>query len=74
MAINVPEAEEVAFTLVSNKKHKEKGKVSFLPSMSFSNSRSKTSLILWALSFQSCDNLSSLKTSFNLSWFSYDTL
>ena len=74
MTIDVPEAEEVAFTLVSNKKHKKKDKVSFLPFMSFSNSRSKTSLILWALSFQSCDNLSSLKTSFNLFWFSCDTL
>jgi len=50
MAINVLEAEEVAFTLVSNKKHKGKGKVSFLSFMSFSNFRSKTSLILWALS------------------------
>jgi len=48
MAIDVPE--EVAFTLVSNKKHKKKDKVSFLSSMSFSNSRSKTLLILWALS------------------------
>jgi len=50
MAINVLEAEEVTFTLVSNKKHKEKNKVSFLPSISSSNSRSKTLLILWALS------------------------
>jgi len=46
MAIDVPEAEEVAFTLVSNKKHKEKRKVSFPSSMSSSNSKSKTSLIL----------------------------
>ena len=30
MAVNVPNAKEVAFTLVSNKKYKEKGKVFFL--------------------------------------------
>ena len=27
MAVNAPEAEEVTFTLVTNKKHKGKGKV-----------------------------------------------
>ena len=30
MAVNVPDAEEVAFTLVSNKKYKEKSKAFFL--------------------------------------------
>ena len=45
MAVDILEAEEVAFTLVSNKKYKEKRKVSSLSSISFSNSRSKTLLI-----------------------------
>jgi len=50
MAVDVPEAEEVTFTLVSNKKHKEKRKVSSLSSMSSSDSKNKTSLISWASS------------------------
>jgi len=48
---NILEAEEVAFSLVSDKKHKRKNNASFLPSMSFSDSRSKTSLISQALPF-----------------------
>ena len=50
IAVNIPEIEEVTFTLVSNKKHKEKNKASSLSSMSSSNSRSKTLLISQALS------------------------
>jgi len=50
LVFNVPETEEIAFILVFNKKHKEKSKGSPLSSMSFSNSRSKTLFILWALS------------------------
>ena len=49
MSIDVPEAEKVAFILVTNKKHKRKDKASFLSSMYFSNSRSKILLILYAL-------------------------
>lgn len=44
-----PEAEEIAFTLVINKKCKEKGKVFSFSSMSSFDSKSRTSLILWAL-------------------------
>ena len=51
MAADVLEIEEVTFTLVTNKKYKRKGKVSFLSSMFWSDSRSKTSLISWALPF-----------------------
>ena len=50
IAVNIPEIEEVTFTLVSNKKHKEKNKAFSLSSMSSSNSRSKTLLISQALS------------------------
>ena len=46
MAVNVLEAEELTFTLISNKKYKRKDKVSSLPSISFSDPRSKTLLIL----------------------------
>ena len=49
MAVDAPEAEEVAFTLVTNKKRKGKGKV---PSSLFGtppDSRSKTSLVSRAL-------------------------
>ena len=45
MAVDTPEAEEVAFTLVTNKKHKGKGKIPSLLSRTLSNSRSKTSLV-----------------------------
>jgi len=45
MTINIPEAEEVAFTLVNNKKHKRKSKVSSLFSISSSDSKSKIFLI-----------------------------
>ena len=50
MAIDAPEAEEVAFTLVTNKKHKSKGKVPSPLSRTPSNSRSKISLVSRALS------------------------
>ena len=50
ITVNVPEAEEVAFNLVSNKNYKVKDKASFFSFMSFSDSRSKTSLILQASS------------------------
>ena len=49
MAVDVPETEEVAFTLVSNKKYRKR-KVSFLSFISFSYSRRKISLISWAFS------------------------
>ena len=49
MAIDVLEAEEITFTLVTNKKYKRKIKVFSLSSMSFFNSRNKTSLISQAL-------------------------
>jgi len=49
MAGNSPEAEDIAFTLVINKKCKEKGKVFSFSSMSSFDSKSRTSLILWAL-------------------------
>ena len=49
MAVDAPEAEEVAFTLVTNKKHKGKGKVPSPLSGTPSNSRSKTSLVSRAL-------------------------
>ena len=45
MAIDVPEVEEVTFTLITNQKRKRKGKAPFLPSLSSSGSRSKTLLI-----------------------------
>ena len=43
MAVDVPETEEIAFTLVTNKKSKKKGKASFL--LSFTNSGNKILLI-----------------------------
>jgi len=46
IASNVPEAKEVAFTLVFNKKHKKKGKATSFPSMSYFDSKSKILLIL----------------------------
>ena len=46
IASNVPEAKEVAFTLVFSKKHKKKGKATSFPSMSSSNSKNKILLIL----------------------------
>ena len=46
IAINILEAKEVTFTLVTNKKHKKKSKTSSFPSISSSNFRSKTFLIL----------------------------
>ena len=45
IAIDILEAEEITFTLVTNKKHERKDKATFLPSMSSSNSKSKISLI-----------------------------
>ena len=45
MAVDAPEAEEVAFTLVTNQKRKSKGKVPSPLSGTPSNSRSKTSLV-----------------------------
>lgn len=51
ITVNVPEAEEVAFTLVTNKKYKGKIKVPSLSFISFFNSRSKTLLILQTFSF-----------------------
>ena len=47
MPIDIPEAEEVAFTLVTNKKCKGKSKASFLSFMSFSDFKNKILLILW---------------------------
>ena len=49
MAVDAPKAEEVAFTLVTNQKHKSKSKIPSLPSGTPSDSRSKTSLISRAL-------------------------
>ena len=49
MAVDAPEAEEVAFTLVTNQKHKGKGKVPFPLSGTPSDSRSKTTLVSRAL-------------------------
>ena len=49
MAVDAPEAEEVAFTLVTNQKCKGKDKAPFLLFLSFSGSRSKTALISQAL-------------------------
>jgi len=49
MAVDVPEAEEVAFTLVTNKKRKDKGKVPSSLSETPPDSRSKTSLVSRAL-------------------------
>lgn len=46
MVIDIPEAKEVTFTLISNKKCKRKSKVSSFLSISFSDSKSKTLLIL----------------------------
>jgi len=48
MAVDAPEAEEVAFTLVTNQKRKSKDKVLFPSSGTPSDSRSKTSLVLKA--------------------------
>ena len=48
MAVDAPETEEVAFTLVTNQKYKDKDKVSSPLSGTSPNSRSKTSLILRA--------------------------
>ena len=45
MAVDAPETEEVAFTLVTNQKYKDKDKVSSPFSGTSPNSRSKTSLI-----------------------------
>ena len=45
MVIDVPEAKEVTFTLISNKKCKRKSKVSSFLSISFFDSKSKTLLI-----------------------------
>ena len=45
MAIDAPEAKEVAFTLVTNQKHKCKGKVPSPLSGTPSDSRSKTTLV-----------------------------
>jgi len=45
MAVNVPEIEEVTFTLVTNQKRKGKGKVPSPFSKTPSNFRSKTSLV-----------------------------
>ena len=50
MAVDAPEAEEAAFTLVTNKKRKSKGKVPSPLSGTSSNSRSKTSLVSRTLS------------------------
>ena len=61
MAVDILEAGEVTFTLVTNKKHKGNCEASSLLFMFFSNSRSKTLLISQALSFQSYDKSSSLK-------------
>ena len=49
MAVNAPEVEEVAFTLVTNKKCKGKGKVSSSLSGTPPDSRSKTLLVSRAL-------------------------
>ena len=45
MAVDAPEAKEVTFTLVTNKKHKGKGKVPSPLSRTPSDSRSKTTLV-----------------------------
>ena len=45
IAIDIPKAEEITFTLVTNKKHERKDEATFLPSISSSNSKSKISLI-----------------------------
>jgi len=62
IAVDVPEA-EVTFTLVTNKKHKGKGKASFFSFISPSDFRSKTAYFIGSSSFYSCNNLSSLQTS-----------
>ena len=49
MAVDTPEAEEVTFTLVTNKKHKSKGKVPSPPSGTSPDFRSKTFLVSRAL-------------------------
>jgi len=41
ITVDIPEAENFAFILVTNKKYKRKSKALFFPSMSFSYSRSK---------------------------------
>ena len=50
MAVDAPEAEEVTFTLVTNQKHKCKGKVPSPLSGTPPDSRSKTSLVSRAYS------------------------
>jgi len=50
MTVDALEAIEVASTLITNKKYKKKNKASSFPFMSFSNSKSKILLILWASS------------------------
>ena len=50
MAVDAPEAEEVAFTLVTNKKRRDKGKVHSPLSGTPPDSRSKTSLVSKAYS------------------------
>jgi len=47
MVVDTPEAEEVAFTLITNKKHKKKCKASFLSFISYSDFKSNTLFILW---------------------------
>ena len=48
MFVDVLEAKDIVFTLVTNKNCKEKNKASFLPFMSFSGSKNKILLISWA--------------------------
>jgi len=48
ITVNISETKDVTFTLVTNKKHKKKKKATFLSSISSSNFRSKTLLILQA--------------------------
>ena len=45
MAVDVPEVEEIAFTLITNQKHKDKGKVPSSLSETPPDSRSKTLLV-----------------------------
>ena len=48
MAVDVPEVKEIAFTLITNQKHKGKGKVSSSLSGTLPDSRSKILLVLRA--------------------------
>ena len=48
MFVDVLEAKDIVFTLITNKNCKEKSKASFLPFMSFSGSKNKILLISWA--------------------------